>query len=595
MSYKSSFFISMLFGTLVLAGCGDATPVETEPAEEQAAYETLTGVIRPLGVSIYQEGTHRLDVGGQLAALLTTSSNRIHLENYIGDTVDVQGIIRPSVEGNIDVMQVVAVTPLEVASTGEVSYETFADAEYGFSVMYPNTLSARESRTGASFHDGETKIIEIAVLENKLARELTDYLIDQYGYAADQLTRISVGGIAGYQFENATGTVMYLGQDAQIFALAWLDTDADQRARNKRYYLELVQSFSFIDESLAELVPGKQLAALGEFCGGIAAVRCATGLSCRYDAQYPDAGGTCMAAETGEGGEGVAAVLSADTAANEELPAVSEVEAFRGWYYGELDSKKPDTPDDWLLVDAGTRFAMWRRPDTLPEAEAVLTETTATADALSKDQRTVFDHVRANIASIAPTAPTEGSWEVIQQAFAAPNYAYVVYKSAEQTRKLLLVYTVQGDTVTLEPTGYFRPGVNRDWITTEGVDSAFGKSLAVVDATGKVATTILEGLREYKNRHIGYSLQYPKNWYWQNVEEGRAVEFSDLPFPRGLVRIRTEIVDGADYYFDELQPSEEPEGRQIYIRFTPEQSMLISGDKEYAQQMQQMVLTFTKS
>lgn len=33
----------------------------------------------------------------------------------------------------------------------------------------------------------------------------------------------------------------------------------------------------------------------GEFCGGIAAIECATGLVCQLDGNYPDAGGTCQA------------------------------------------------------------------------------------------------------------------------------------------------------------------------------------------------------------------------------------------------------------------------------------------------------------
>lgn len=34
----------------------------------------------------------------------------------------------------------------------------------------------------------------------------------------------------------------------------------------------------------------------GEFCGGIAAFQCASGLTCKYDGTYPDAGGVCMRA-----------------------------------------------------------------------------------------------------------------------------------------------------------------------------------------------------------------------------------------------------------------------------------------------------------
>jgi len=33
----------------------------------------------------------------------------------------------------------------------------------------------------------------------------------------------------------------------------------------------------------------------GEFCGGIAAIECASGLVCQLEDTYPDAGGTCQA------------------------------------------------------------------------------------------------------------------------------------------------------------------------------------------------------------------------------------------------------------------------------------------------------------
>ena len=39
---------------------------------------------------------------------------------------------------------------------------------------------------------------------------------------------------------------------------------------------------------------GRPLAKEGEFCGGIAAFQCDTGLTCKYDGDYPDAGGTCI-------------------------------------------------------------------------------------------------------------------------------------------------------------------------------------------------------------------------------------------------------------------------------------------------------------
>jgi len=32
----------------------------------------------------------------------------------------------------------------------------------------------------------------------------------------------------------------------------------------------------------------------GKFCGGIAGIQCPTGLMCKLDGNYPDAGGTCI-------------------------------------------------------------------------------------------------------------------------------------------------------------------------------------------------------------------------------------------------------------------------------------------------------------
>jgi len=39
---------------------------------------------------------------------------------------------------------------------------------------------------------------------------------------------------------------------------------------------------------------GIEAAAEGEFCGGIAGIMCADGLTCNYEGDYPDAGGTCV-------------------------------------------------------------------------------------------------------------------------------------------------------------------------------------------------------------------------------------------------------------------------------------------------------------
>ncbi|MDD4319628.1 MAG: hypothetical protein PHW10_04885 [Candidatus Peribacteraceae bacterium] len=46
--------------------------------------------------------------------------------------------------------------------------------------------------------------------------------------------------------------------------------------------------------SSSSSVAGRNPAQAGEFCGGIAGFQCADGLTCKYDGNYPDAGGTCV-------------------------------------------------------------------------------------------------------------------------------------------------------------------------------------------------------------------------------------------------------------------------------------------------------------
>ncbi len=50
---------------------------------------------------------------------------------------------------------------------------------------------------------------------------------------------------------------------------------------------------------------------------------------------------------------------------NHNGPPITQEELTNGWYYGELNQKKPGTPDNWLHKNEGTRSAMWFDPDLL--------------------------------------------------------------------------------------------------------------------------------------------------------------------------------------------------------------------------------------
>lgn len=40
---------------------------------------------------------------------------------------------------------------------------------------------------------------------------------------------------------------------------------------------------------------------------------------------------------------------------------ITQQELERGWYWGNLNQKKPGTPDDWIHELEGTRSACWHK------------------------------------------------------------------------------------------------------------------------------------------------------------------------------------------------------------------------------------------
>ncbi len=589
---KFLFAILIAITPVFLFGCGDS---EELVEEEPVAFEKLEGVVRRLGASIYQQGTHRLEKDGTLIALLEVAGPQIKLDSFIGKEVEVEGIISPTVEGNLEIMKVVTITPRGGSTEGRpISHERYEDSQFGFSVKYSNDLNARQTRRGAAFSDGDEKIIEIVVLENTAKQELSDWLIDSYGYTADALRRVSVAGLTGYQFQNTTGSVIYLGNETQVFTLAWYDNSEMNRARNRRYYLEFVQSFAVAGvnstASGGAISDSGKAASEGEFCGGIAGIACAGNLTCRLSGNYPDAGGICVV-EKNSTTQGQGAVTSDRIEANDNLPEISAAELQRGWYYGDRDQKKPGTPMIWILVNSGSRSAMWRRLDDFPAEPTVeLQEATATPSQLSGEQREVLKHIQSNISTLAPEAPNSGKWDLSQLAFADPNFVYAIYTADRQTRRLLFVYSVVGMKVQTEMQTYFRSGAEQDWIVIEGADTAFGKAQTVVNTSGELISNISAGYRLFTDYKNGFSFQYPKNWYWRKPSASK-IEFSNQPFPAGIPLLTAEIVVIGNYDFNRLI-EKTGVGRTIYVEFTAEKSVRFSAEVDYDEVLLAAAQTF---
>ncbi len=128
-----------LFGLFaLLTACSFGTTVEDEPLEpnddtalqEDTTDDTTqdsdveedvsyTGTVRTTGISIYQEGTHRLILDNRDFILL--ESDTVDLNGYVDERVEVTGDLRPTVEAGGQIMTVNSITlrPLDDSSDDE--------------------------------------------------------------------------------------------------------------------------------------------------------------------------------------------------------------------------------------------------------------------------------------------------------------------------------------------------------------------------------------------------------------------------------------------------------------------------------------------
>lgn len=125
---------------VLLAACWtEETPTEENTQSSSAvSSETGTrnvsyvGVVSDDSVTIYQEGTHVLDLPDGRVVLLEASDPAIDLSSYIGEEVEVRGTARPTVEAGGTILSVAQVTVLSSSSESSASSARMCGGIAGF-------------------------------------------------------------------------------------------------------------------------------------------------------------------------------------------------------------------------------------------------------------------------------------------------------------------------------------------------------------------------------------------------------------------------------------------------------------------------------
>ena len=121
---------ALLVSACTFFGGGDADPQTDGNAASssirsvaQTANVTYTGTVREAGISVYQEGTHRLILSDGRFILL--ESDEVDLNGYVGEQAEVFGTVRPTVEEGGVIMRVERIT---LADGTEISSASASEA-----------------------------------------------------------------------------------------------------------------------------------------------------------------------------------------------------------------------------------------------------------------------------------------------------------------------------------------------------------------------------------------------------------------------------------------------------------------------------------
>lgn len=131
----------------------EPTVVETEPVRETENV-TYMGTVQPAGISIYQQGSHRLVLPGGKFILLESDS--LDLNGYVNEKVNVFGALRPTVEAGGMIMRVERIELMEAASSfASVEEESSESSESSVSSESSDSSSEAAESTDSSESSSE--------------------------------------------------------------------------------------------------------------------------------------------------------------------------------------------------------------------------------------------------------------------------------------------------------------------------------------------------------------------------------------------------------------------------------------------------------
>ena len=243
--------IAVVFSTsLLLTGCfsGGSTSTDNENLGE---LQEFVGIIKPLGVSIYQEGTHRLEKDNSLIAIL--ESRKFNLAQFEEAEVSVSGKVRDVKQGSQKIMNVEDLTVLEEADGRMKKTHTYVSSYYSYRFEYlPTWPKYEELKKVVSFQNEEVEMpffrLETIAAVDSFADWLKDLSFEGFNFDVETLIRVGDKNATRRIYRDEEDNQMIsvsLPHEEKIYNFIFDGRWADDAQKDKGAFYDLIDSFAF--------------------------------------------------------------------------------------------------------------------------------------------------------------------------------------------------------------------------------------------------------------------------------------------------------------------------------------------------------------
>ncbi|MBN2087620.1 hypothetical protein JW758_04700 [Candidatus Peregrinibacteria bacterium] len=457
-----ALFFSFAFA---LSGCGNNPPsledrVASELQDGEISYD---GIIEPLEIDVYQQGTHQIRTEGN--ELVIIQSQSYDLNKFLDKQVKIKGNLAEQ-KGNAEpVLNVTEVKLEDGELVGEL--ETYDNSLYGFSFEYPKIWELESISGGVSLVDEDYEWVKIEVFSDKA--DLDSFVNTQEN---EEGTSVTIATQRSIRFSDGETLRIYIPNPPKkkVYRVVFNGDKRDSDG-NKELFYNLLESFNLIYKTVRT----------GDKCGGKDNIKCGEGYICELSSAEVDASGVCVLV---------------DDEQNKDCPMIPpplECEDYRVSEY----SKTTGCPSRYECTDDG--ISSFQDENKYVDIDSLIGTIEEYQDKILpvSDVTIIQYEISENESLIA-----------------------VVYGNEEMEYKTLYSFAPSASEYNFIEKAHFEEGEGGGWRLISGKDVQSGLNKDVVKAEGTIKDSapreVSSDMSLYENQFKEFTMEYPKNWYYRS-------------------------------------------------------------------------------